>query len=249
MTQPVKISSPISILVYHQVGPFKDRKLHRPIHCDVGRFRRQMAWLHWRGYNVISMEAAYKCLFEGATIPPKAVVLTFDDGCDNFREHAWPVLKQYNFPVSMFVVTDLVGKTAGWDKVLGHAPLMTAEAIRALRKEGVHFGAHSMTHPRLALCSPEEARKEIVGSKAELEDILGEAVTDFCYPYGSYNAQVADIVREAGFKLGLTLNRAAANYAPNPFEVPRKGISYGDSLLGYLWKIHMKDVPKRKDGK
>ncbi len=231
--------------MYHQVGHFDNPKEHRPVYCDVGRFKRQMAMLHWCGYNVISMDEAYSGLYEGKALPEKAVVLTFDDGCDNFREYAWPILQKYRFPATMFVVAGMMGKTTSWmDDVPETAPLMDAATIRALRKEGVHFGAHSMNHVRLALCSPEVAKKEIVESKACLEDLLGEPVPDFCYPYGSYNEQVAEMVENAGFRSGLTCIRAAANYAPSPFELPRKAISYGDTLPGYFWKLHMKNAPK-----
>jgi len=245
MLNPFPLSPFITVLMYHQVGHFSNPKLHRPVYCDVGRFRRQMAWLHWCGYNVISLEDAYACLFQGKDVPPRAVVLTFDDGCENFREFALPILKKYHFPVTVFLVAGMLGKSTSWmDDVPEEAPLMTAETIRALHRDGVHFGAHSMNHVRLALVSPEEAREEIFSSKAVLEDLLGEAVLDFCYPYGSYNAKVTDMVAEAGYRSGLTCIRGAANYAKNPFEIPRKAISYGDTLPGYLWKVHKKNVPK-----
>lgn len=245
IVQTLPLQPPISILMYHQVGRFNNPRLHRPVYCDVGRFRRQMAWLKWCGCHVMSLTDAYACLFEGKPIPARSVVITFDDGCENFREYAWPVLKQYGFPVTMFLVAGMLGKVTAWmDDVPEKAPLMDEAAIRALQKEGVHFGAHSMTHVRLALCDPKAARGEIFDSKARLEDLLGEAVPDFCYPYGSYNAQVAEMVAEAGYRSGLTCIRGAANYARNPFELPRKAISYGDTLPGFLWKLYRKDVPK-----
>lgn len=215
------------------------------MYCDVGRFRRQMAWLHWCGYNVISLNDAYACLFMGRPVPRRAVVLTFDDGCENFREYAWPILKAYRFPASVFLVADLIGHETRWvTDIPEKAPLMTGETIRSLHKEGVMFGAHTLNHVYLTRCTPDEARREIVESKSRLEDLLGETVSDFCYPYGDYNAQVAEMVRDAGFRCGLTCIRAAANYAKNPFELPRKAISYGDTLVGYLWKLHAKNVPK-----
>lgn len=245
MIKKPPLTPPISILMYHQVGRFNNPRKHRAVYCDVGRFERQMAWLHWRGYNVISLAQAYAGLYEGLPIPEKAVVLTFDDGCDNFREYAWPILKKYRYPVSMFLVAGMLGGTTQWmDDVPEEAPLMDIATIRELFKEGVSFGAHSVNHVRLSECPPQVAREEIFGSKARLEDVLGESIPDFCYPYGYYNQQVADMVEEAGYKTGLTCIRAAANYARSPFELPRKAISYGDTLPGYLWKIHMKNVPK-----
>ena len=97
-----------------------------------------------------------------------------------------------------------------------------------------------MSHPRLTQLTAAQQRQEIFGSKQALEDLLGSEVPDFCYPYGDYNIQVRDLVQEAGYRTGLTCIRGAANTAHNPFELPRKAISYGDNLIGYAWKLHMK---------
>jgi peptidoglycan/xylan/chitin deacetylase (PgdA/CDA1 family) len=205
-----------------------------------------MAWLRaWR-YNVISLGDAYAGLFHSAPLPPRAVVLTFDDGCENFREHAWPILKKYSFPATLFVIAGMMGGTTTWmdTEAARETPLLDADAVRELHREGVHIGAHTLTHARLARCSPEVAHKEIEGSKVQLEELLGESVLDFCYPYGSYDMQVVDMVISAGYRLGLTCIRAAANHAQSPYELPRKAISHGDTLPGFLWKLHAKNKPK-----
>lgn len=237
----------ISILMYHQVGKFDNPKLHRAVYCHVDRFRSQMQFMKAWGYNVISLKDACDCIFKNKPIPPKAVVLTFDDGCDNFREYAWPILKEFNYPATMFLVADLIGKETKWmDDVPEKSPLMTKEAILELHKEGVNFGSHTLNHVKLALCDEKMMKEEIFSSKAKLEDLLGKEIIDFCYPYGNYNQKVADTVKEAGYQTGLTCIRAAANFAKSPFDLPRKAISFGDSLIGWWWKVRLKNSPKNK---
>ena len=206
-----------------------------------------MKWFHFAGYNIISLANACAGLFANKPLPARAVVLTFDDGCQNFREHAWPVLKKYNFPATMFVIAGMLGKTASWmEGDAGKTALMDAATVRELHKEGLNIGSHTMNHIHLAKCEPDVAREEIFASKARLEDVLGVPVPDFCYPYGSYNERIVQWTGDAGYRTGLTCIRATANHAPSPLELPRKAVSYGDWLPGLLWKLHFKNTPKKR---
>lgn len=242
---PVADAPPVSILMYHQVGNFARPDAHRASFCHVDRFRSQMGYLKRLGYRVLSLEQAYQGLFDGGTLPAQAVVLTFDDGYENFRQHAWPILEQHGFPATVFLVTQLLGRDSAWnDEAYMRAPLMDAAAIRTLHAQGVNFGSHSLSHARLSTLSPDQQRAEIIDSKRMLEDLLGAPVPDFCYPYGDYDLRSRDLVVEAGYHTGLTCIRGAANTADNAFELPRKAISYGDNLAGYAWKLHMKHARK-----
>ncbi|AKJ30624.1 polysaccharide deacetylase family protein [Caldimonas brevitalea] len=247
MKPPMVGQPPVSVLMYHQVGMFPRPKAHRAAFCDVKRFAAQMAFLKWGGYSVISLEQAYRGLFEGAPLPARPVVLTFDDGYQNFKEHAWPVLQRHGFPASVFIVTEQSGRHAGWLAAdFTPAPLMDHATLRQLAREGVNFGSHTLNHRRLSQLDETQQRREIFDSKAALEDVLGQPVPDFCYPYGDYDPRARDLTAEAGYRLGLTCIRGAANTADNAFEIPRKAISYGDNVIGYAWKLHMKHARKDK---
>ena len=238
---------PISILMYHQVGEFSSPENHRASFCHVKRFTAQMRFLKRYGYNVVSLDQVVAALFHGQPLTGRPVVLTFDDGYRNFLEYAFPVLSRHSFPATVFLVTGRIGQDSDWVRRAGRqaAPLMNADEIRDLFTRGIGFGAHSVTHPRLSQIEPERMRCEVQDSKAQLEDVLQTPVPHFCYPYGDYDPAVRDAVSKAGFQSGLTCIRGAANGADNAFEIPRKAISYGDSLAGYWWKLHMKH--RRKD--
>ena len=247
--RPRADAPPVSILMYHQVGHFDAPTAHRAVYCDAGRFDAQMRFLHRFGYGVISLEDAWRGLFEGAPLPARAVVLSFDDGYDNFHQHAWPSMQRFGFTPTVFLVAGLDGAPARWLDAGREQPrLMDGATIRRLRREGVHFGSHAMSHLRLATLDAAAQRAEIFDSKKRLEDLLGEAVPDFCYPYGSYDLRARDLVAEAGYRSGLTCIRGSAHTADNPFEIPRKAISWGDNLAGYWWKLHMKHARKNKGG-
>lgn len=238
---------PVSILMYHQVGTFPAPRAHRALYCHVGRFAAQMAYLRRFGYTVISLAQAVDGLFGGAPLPRRPVVLTFDDGYRNFRDHAWPILRRHGFPATLFMVAGKVAGRADWlSDNQEAAPLLDAAELRALHAEGLDIGSHTLSHPRLSRLPAAEVEREVGESKRRLEALLGAPVPHFCYPSGDYDAAVRETVRAAGYRAALTCIRGAANHAANPFEIPRKAISYGDNLVGFFWKLHMKHLPKER---
>lgn len=238
----------ISILMYHQVGEFSRPAAHRANYCHIRRFKAQMAWLHRFRYRVIGLDEALRCLCGEQPMPQHAVVLTFDDGYQNFYDSAFPVLKRYGFPASVFLVANLLGRDPEWlvGENMISTPLMSPDTIRTLRRKGILFGSHALSHPRLSQISQEQMRSEVSLSKAKIEAVLEEEVEFFCYPYGDFDDQVVAAVREAGYKAALSCIRASAFGQEDPLLLPRKAISYGDSLAGFWWKVHMKNQQKEE---
>jgi peptidoglycan/xylan/chitin deacetylase (PgdA/CDA1 family) len=229
--------------MYHQVGEFAPMASHRSTYCHYKRFAAQMGYLHRFGYHVMRLDDALSALRGERAIPPRAVVLTFDDGYENFYQYAFPVLQRYGFPAIVYLISGLMGRDAEWFAHDGREapPLMGRERIRELKRSGIDFGSHGVSHLKLAEAEPERAREEVFASKAELEALLAEEVKHFCYPYGSFNAGVVQAVRAAGYASAVTCVRAVATPASDSHLLPRKAISYGDSLLGYFWKLRKRD--------
>lgn len=233
------------ILMYHQVGPFLPMREHRATYCHVDRFRAHMAWLRRLGCHVCSLQEAWRDLQAGC-LPPRTVVLTFDDGYENFRQYAWPVLQEHGWTASVYLIASAIGGRADWLRQAGHeaAPLLDWPAIRALRREGVHFGSHALHHVPLAALPPLRQRRELRVSRLRLEDGLGEAVTEICYPYGSHDRVTLEAAAEVGYRFGVTCVRARVRSGWDPLALPRKAVSYGDSVLGVAWKLLFKNEPK-----
>jgi len=241
----------LSILMYHQVGDFAPMRGHRSTYCHYRRFAAQMAFLHRFGYRVLNLDQAGAALWGQDALPPRAVVLTFDDGYENFYQYAFPILQRYGFPAIVYLLPGLLGKPSAWFARDGREspPLMSAGRVRALARQGIDFGSHGLIHVRLAEAEPALMRREVNVSKTQLEDLLGKEVRHFCYPYGSYNDAVVAAVEETGYATAVTCDRAAADSASNPWLLPRKAISYGDNLLGYFWKLRFKNNPRASGSK
>lgn len=237
----------LSILMYHQIGRYPRPDAHRALFCHIDRFRSQLAYLDRAGFDVLSMDQAVDSLFGRRPLTRRSVVITVDDGYDDFREHAWPALKERGFPAMVYLVGSLIGQRSSWQTHRPDpAPLMTADAVRALHRDGCHFGSHTLSHPRLSHLPAAEQRREIADSKHLLEDLLGAEVPHFCYPYGDYTARSREFVAEAGYRSATTCIRGAGNLSEHPLELTRKAISYGDNLLGFAWKLHFKQARKGK---
>ncbi len=205
-----------------------------------------MAFLKRFRFNLLSLDEALACLNGDRPIPPRAVVLTFDDGYENFYEYAWPVLQAYGFPSMVYLLSGLLGEASNWFAQDGRETplLMDRERILHLRKLGVDFGSHGVSHVKLAEVDAATVQREVSDSKQELEQLLDEEVRHFCYPYGSHDMTALEAVAATGYRSAVTCQRAAATPAFNPLLLPRKAISYGDNLAGYFWKLAMKDKPK-----
>lgn len=248
--QGIQQASPnarLSILMYHQVGRFAPMRAHRANYCDHRRFARQMAMLRSGGFRVLSLDKALRCLAGEHPMPARAIVLTFDDAYANFLDYAAPVLADRGFPATVYAISDWLGQPMRWrdpDPGRERPRLMTGAELRSLRQAGFAVGSHGCTHPRLAELSQQDQGIEISRSRERLQDILGEAVRDLCYPFGSFNRDSIRLAAQAGYRSATTCLRGAATAADHPLVLPRKAISYGDNLIGFVWKLAVKNAPK-----
>lgn len=237
----------VSILMYHQVGRFAPMRAHRANYCDVGRFAAQMALLARLGWRVLDLDQALAALRGEVPAQPRAVVLTFDDAYDNFAEQALPVLQRHGFPATVYAISGWLGQRMAWTAEEPGRPvprLMSGARLREVRAAGVTIGSHSATHAKLGEAPAEVQCRELVDSKAALEDLLGEPVRHLCYPFGSFDLGAVRAAAAAGYASATTCLRGAATPRDHPLVLPRKAISFGDNLLGYWWKLAMKDAPK-----
>lgn len=238
----------IDVLMYHQVGRFENIKTHKATYCDVGRFRNQMKLLKLSGYQTITIDDLNNYLKNNTQLPEKSILLTFDDGYENFYQYAFPVLQEYGFNAIVYLVVGKIGKNADWLEKDGHSParLMNLEQIKELMKYGIEFGSHGYDHLRLTKQDYYIAKNDIEKSKKVLEDLLGEEVRHFCYPYGDHNLEVMRLTLEAGYITGVTCERSSVYKGIDPLAIPRKAVSFGDSILGFAWKLYFKNRPKRE---
>ena len=175
----------IPVLTYHSIEESGSIISTRP-----ETFRRQIKILSDNDYCVLPLGKIIENLIAKEPISPKTIALTFDDGFQNFYSTAFPILAEHGFPATVFLVTEFCGKFNDWSgnpTDLPRSPLLSWREIKELQAYGIEFGAHSQTHPDLTAISTAEAEWEIVGSKLVIEDMLGEKVNIFAYPYGKFD--------------------------------------------------------------
>jgi peptidoglycan/xylan/chitin deacetylase (PgdA/CDA1 family) len=162
-----------------------------------------------KAYNPISLERIAQHIQNGTSLPSKAVAVTFDDGYQDNYENAYPILKEYNIPATVFLTTGFIGtgQIPAWDKGYYTAEktlMLSWQQVREMGDGGISFGSHTLTHPFLTRIPRKQARKEIHLSKDIIEQQTGRPVTTFSYPSGNFDSYVKEIVEEAGHSAAVS---------------------------------------------
>ncbi|MDL5366764.1 polysaccharide deacetylase family protein [Xanthomonas sp. NCPPB 2654] len=219
---PSAAAARIPIFMYHNIAQAPPQlQVYRSLYVAPARFARQMRLLRRLGYRGVSMSEAAPYL--RGERRGRIAVVTLDDGYADNLHAALPVLQRLGFSATVYAVSGSIGRHNDWDaQKLGiEKPLMTLAELRQWRSAGMEIGAHTRSHPRLTACSDAALREEIGGCKRELEDLLGEPVAQFCYPYGDVDARVAAAVREAGYVAATSTRRGRAVPGSDPWRYPR----------------------------
>ncbi len=226
----------IPILMYHQIDTRPERGTPlRGLVVSPGAFARQMQLLKALGYQGLSMSALMPYLLGHQQ--GKVCGITFDDGYVNNLDHALPVLKQHGFSATCYLVSSQLGGSNVWDHDKGIAPqqLMSAAQARQWIAGGQEVGAHTQTHADLTQLPAPAAYEEIALCKRQLEEATGAAVQQFCYPYGHYQPQHVEQVRQAGYAGATTTARGRAVAGSAVWELPRVPVM-GSVWLAQFWR-------------
>lgn len=227
------------VLTYHNIGtPPGHGNLHS-LYVTSRMFKFQMWYLKASGFKVVPLHEIISFM-KGNISGKKLVAITFDDGYQDFYENAYPVLKMFGYPSTVFLVTDLIGKENLWDyrELNIRKRLLDWDKIVELRDHRVVFGSHTKTHPFLSKLSTSEIEDELFGSKTALEKKMGFPVELFCYPYGDYDDRVVTTVKKAGYLGAATMNRGFIRIGDDPFEIRRLFVRLNTHPLLFMIKLH-----------
>ena len=169
----------------------------------------------------------------------RVVAITFDDGFRSVFDVAAPILNQYRFTATNYIVTNQIGGRNEWDLPLGSmpAPCMNKDELKKWLDMGHELGGHTLDHVNLNNVSAAEATRQIAQSREVLETTFDVEVSSFAYPYGAQSPIHRDIVRDAGYKNAGIVERRKAGRDDDPYGLPRITVRRADTLLHFLWKV------------
>lgn len=204
--------APVPILMYHVIGEPAGEVAYPDLYLSVDDFKQQVDWLEENDYTAVTLVQVQDAWFDGATLPEKPIVLSFDDGYLGQYLDAMPILKEKGWAGQLNL------KAEGSD--------LSSKQVKKMIRAGWEIASHTITHPDLPSISAEQLRTELVDSKKMLERDLGVPIHNFCYPAGQYDETVVAAVEAAGYRGATTVDPGLAD-RNEPFELKRIRIDSG----------------------
>jgi peptidoglycan/xylan/chitin deacetylase (PgdA/CDA1 family) len=203
----------VPILLYHQIAPPKHNSRY---YTSPEKFEEQLQLLHDWGYATITLEMLVKAIHEGADLPPRPMIISFDDGNINNYTTAFPIMRKYGYTGVLYIV----------GTYLGAELFMDADQVREMIDAGWEVGSHSMHHSDLtAINSSEQLKYEVFQSRKVLEEKLGVPILSFAYPFGFYNSDTVDMVQAAGYTTAVTVGYTSDQGLWNILALQRRDVS------------------------
>lgn len=199
-------TGPVPILEYHVLGEAPASAAYPELYVERPDFRHQLEWLDAHGYQAVTLEQVQEAWYEGGTLPPKPVVISFDDGYRPQFTFALPQLRKH-----------------GWAGVLNlkaEGSDLYESNVKAMIAAGWELASHTIHHSDLTQIGAEQLEEELVDSKRLLEDEYGVPVKNFCYPAGRFDATVIAAVEKAGY-VGATTEIPGYAESGKPYELAR----------------------------
>lgn len=212
-------TGPVPILEYHVLGAAPPDEPYPDLYVTRPDFHKQMNWLDDQGYEAVTLEQVEEAWYHGATLPPKPVVISFDDGYRPQFTYALPELRRHGWAGVLNL------KAAGSD--------LYPSNVEAMITAGWEVAAHTIHHLDLTGLDAAQLKEEVAGSRAILRRDYGVPVKNFCYPAGRFDATVIAAVKAAGY-VGATTEMAGYADREHPYELDRYEILGSGGLAGMV---------------
>lgn len=232
------------ILMYHMISPHlpKSKSKFNRLRVPPSEFEKQLRWLKKNGWISMTMSELAKC----DVVPPKTVVLTFDDGYADNYANAFPLLKKYKMKATIYLVVNRFHQTWASDKdtkqsseELNSEPMLSHEMVQEMLSSGlIEFGSHTLNHVNLPTLSYEQKQTEIARSKIMLEEQYAILCDSFAYPFGFFDKDDVSLVAQSGYTNAVTTqNGYEAWENSNKFQLKRVMISGRQGMIDFMLKI------------
>jgi peptidoglycan/xylan/chitin deacetylase (PgdA/CDA1 family) len=210
--------------MYHHIDdpPASADAIRRDLSVSPQRFRQQLTYLRDQGYETITLNDLALHLTVGEPLPRKPIIFTFDDGYADAYTQAFPILKQFGYTGTFFLVTGPMDD---------HNPdFLSWAQVEEMAAAGMAFESHSFDHPDMRNRSFDYIVFQVLASKGAIEERTGEAVRFFAYPSGRYDQFVIDVLRSADFWGGVLTAQGATHSTGDLFTLRRVRV-HGDTDL------------------
>lgn len=218
--------SPVPILMYHVIADPPRDAPYPELYVSERDFAGQMRWLARHGYRAVTQRQVWNHWHRGGALPPKPVVISFDDGYRSVADAAWPHLQRQSWPGVLNLTVKNLHVSGG----------LSQYNVRRLLADGWELASHTLTHPDLPSLDASALTREVSRSRAVLRAKFGVPVDFFCYPAGRYDARVIRAVRRAGY-LGATTTVDGLARPAHPYELRRVRVSGSDGVSGLAEKL------------
>lgn len=222
----MKPLTPVLMLHHVEPLPLDPPPLHANSYLTREDFARMLDDLAARRVRTVTLAEAVT-----GRAPRRSVVLTFDDGCRCFRDHALPELEARGMTATLFAVSGQLGGSNVWDREAGERreELLGAADLRRIAAAGIEIGSHGRDHRDLPRCSDAELREELMGSRQDLETALGRPVHTFCYPFGHVDDRTREAARAAGYLAAVSIHAQPGARTGDLWALPRMIVNPGES--------------------
>jgi peptidoglycan/xylan/chitin deacetylase (PgdA/CDA1 family) len=222
----------LRILLYHRLSDDGD-----PLAVPPRRFRDQMDYLAAEGFRVVGLVEALD-LLDSASVAPRTIGLTFDDGFADLRDEALPALARHGFRATVFIATGVTDGRLSFDWYERQPPVLGWDDVIELDREGtLRFEAHTVSHPNLLSVDDATAAAEIGNCKRELSSRLARPVSAFAYPAGLYGGRERRLVAAAGYSAAVSCEPGVNLPDTDRFALRRRQIDPLDTFLDFRAKV------------
>jgi len=221
----------LPMIMYHYVEYVKDTKdiVRKRLDITPDAFERHLVLLKAAGYETYFVKDVPDIIAGNIYYAPKSVILTFDDGYEDFYRDVFPLLKKYQMRATVYVIYDYIGRRGF---------LSRDELAELSHSHLVEIGSHTLDHIYLKTMAKDMAMTQIIDSKRMLEELLGTEVKSFAYPYGAFSQESLDMVREASYSAAVSVIPGVFQSENNLFYLSRirPGIFGYDNIVSVLEK-------------
>lgn len=216
----------VPILMYHYVSrPPEDADEYRiDLSLAPELFHQHMEYLFYQGYTPISLYQLHDALMTGTPLPPKPVILTFDDGYIDHYTNVLPVLREYGYTATFFVITGMIDSH--------NQDYMSWTQISEMVQAGMSIESHTRDHPSLNGRDYDFLVYQLLGAQQSIEYYTGRQPHMFCYPGGRYDDLVLTVLHTMPVWRAVTTQNGAFHTTDNVLELPRLRISNNTDVPG-----------------